>query len=276
LALIENSHTRLSAEDLNWLMSRHAAIRYPSFVYDTFRDIYFTDEENQWIDQMVANIQELTDPLKRALAFFALFQACIIKRPYNLFHRKNLYVRFAEVRRSFGNKTSWDRPFEEWFLIFATEANQAIFDNNRANKALNLNAVEVSEDFDLVYIDTPYLAKTGVGVDYLDFYHFLEGLTRYNEWDRYIDRGSKHLRFIPHPSEWTNRKTILGGFDKLFHRFRRSIIVVSYRSDGIPSEQEITALLRAYKGNVQQARYGQYKYVLSHNSESAEILLVGS
>ena len=37
---------------------------------------------------------------KQALAYFALFQSCIIKRPYNLFHRKNLYVRTKEMKRS--------------------------------------------------------------------------------------------------------------------------------------------------------------------------------
>lgn len=35
-----------------------------------------------------------------------------------------------------------------------------------------LDALDVPGDYDLVYVDTPYIPKSGVGVDYLDFYHF--------------------------------------------------------------------------------------------------------
>jgi adenine-specific DNA methylase len=276
LALIENNQLRLSPEEVDWLLQRHPEIAYPSFVQDNFHNIYFTDEENAWIDQTITNIRQLTNPYKFALTFFALCQACIIKRPYNLFHRKNLYIRFAEVERSFGNKITWDRPFDEWFRIFVGEANRAIFDNGQPNRALNFDAVDVPGEYDLVYVDTPYISKRGVAVDYLDFYHFLEGLTIYDEWDKHIDPRSKHHRLKPRPSEWTDKKRIHAAFDRLFKRFQRSIIVVSYRSDGIPSESELASLLKQYKRNVGIEYFGQYKYVLSTNSESKEILLIGT
>jgi adenine-specific DNA-methyltransferase len=276
LALIENSRVRLNSEEVDWLLRRHSEVTYPCFVQNNFRDIYFTDEENVWIDQTITNICQLTDPYKFALAFFALCQACIIKRPYNLFHRKNLYLRFAEVERSFGNKTTWDRPFDEWFRIFAGEANLAIFDNGQMNRALNLDAVDVPGEYDLVYIDTPYISKRGVAVDYLGFYHFLEGLTMYDEWGTHIDRRSKHRRLQPQSSEWTDRKRIHAAFDRLFQRYRESIVIVSYRSDGIPSEPELVSLLKKYKRDVRVEHFGQYKYVLSTNSESKEMLLIGT
>ncbi|MGQ9585412.1 MAG: DNA adenine methylase [Anaerolineae bacterium] len=276
LALIENSHVRLSPEEVDWLLRKHPGISYPRFVQETFRDIYFTHEENAWIDQIIANVQQLTDPYKFALAFFALCQACIIKRPYNLFHRKNLYLRFAEVERSFGNKTTWDTPFDDWFRAFVNEANRAIFDNGWVNRALNFDAVDVPGQYDLVYIDTPYISKRGVAVDYLAFYHFLEGLTMYDRWGKHIDYRSKHRRLRPCRSEWTDRKRIYSAFDRLFQRFRRSILVVSYRSDGIPSEAELVSLLSQYKGHVRVEHYGQYKYVLSTNSDSKELLLIGT
>lgn len=276
LALIENNLVRLSSEEVDWLLQRHSQITYSRFVQDTFTDIYFTDEENAWIDQTITNIRQLTDPHKFALAFFALSQSCIIKRPYNLFHRKNLYIRFAEVERSFGNKTTWDRPFDEWFRIFVGEANQAIFDNEQMNRALNLDALDVPGEYDLVYIDTPYISKRGVAVDYLWFYHFLEGLTMYDEWNKHIDRRSKHRRLRSRPSEWIDKKQIHAAFDRLFQRYQRSILVVSYRSDGIPSESELVCLLKRYKRNVRVEHFGQYKYVLSTNSETKEILLIGT
>jgi hypothetical protein len=128
MAFIENGHVQLDPAEVGWLLNRQSSTNYPCFVQETFADIYFTDVENAWIDQTITNIRHLTEPHKFALAFFALCQACIIKRPYNLFHRRNLYLRFAEVERSFGNKTTWDTPFDEWFRTFVAEANQAVFD----------------------------------------------------------------------------------------------------------------------------------------------------
>ena len=60
------------------------------------------------------------------------------------------------MERSFGNKTTWDKPFEEWFQIFVEEANRAVFDNGQSNRALNCDAAEVQGEYDLVYIDKPY------------------------------------------------------------------------------------------------------------------------
>ena len=276
LALIENGHVRLSPEKVDRLLTRQPDVVYPHFVQDSFADVYFTDEENIWVDQTITNIRQLADPYKFALAFFALCQACIIKRPYNLFHRKNLYLRFAEVERSFGNKTTWDRPFDKWFREFVAEANRAVFDNGQQNRALNSDAPEVHGDYDLVYIDPPYISGAGVGVDYYSFYHFLEGLTMYDEWGDHIDLRSKHHRLKPRPSDWANKYRIHQAFDRLFGRYRHNILVVSYRSDGIPSETELVSLLKKYKRQVRVEHFGRYQYVLSANAKSKEILLIGT
>ena len=276
LALVENGRVRLDSDTVDWILQRHSDFEYPSFIRDNFLGIYFTDEENSWIDQTITNIRHLPDQYEFALAFFALCQACIVKRPYNLFHRKNLYIRLAEVERSFGNKTTWDRPFDEWFCAFVEEANQAVFGSKQVNRAINLDAVDVSGEYDLAYIDTPYISRRGVTVDYLGFYHFLEGLTMYDQWYKHIDRRSKHRRLKRQPSEWTDKKRIYNAFERLFRRYQESIIVVSYRSDGIPSEQELISLLKQYKSDVRIERSGQYKYVLSTNPRSEEILLIGT
>lgn len=275
-ALIENRDVRLSAQEIDALLECRADIPYPDMVQRVFQDIYFTDEENAWIDRTITHIQQLLDPYKAALAFFALAQACIIKRPYNLFHRRNLYIRFADVERSFGNKATWDKPFDAWFRVFAEEANNAVFDNQRANRALNRDAADIAGQYDLVYIDPPYMSGKGTATDYYDFYHFLEGLAHYQEWEQKIDFRSKHRRLKRRKSAWTDRGRIYLAFEALFERFHNSMIVVSYRSDGIPSESELVYLLERYKKQVRVEHYGQYKYVLSKNDKSGEMLLIGT
>lgn len=275
-ALIENSQVVISSDETDWILCRHEHTDYPNFVENTFQDVYFTDAENRWIDQTISNIRQIDNPYKQSLAFFALAQACIVKRPYNLFHRKNLYIRFAEVERSFGNKSSWDKPFADWFRLFIEEANQAVFDNGKANQALNQNALDIQNNYDLVYIDTPYISKKGVATDYRDFYHFLEGLTMYDEWASQVDKKSKHLRLKRERSAWTDKAQIHQAFDDLFSHFSNSNLVVSYRSDGIPSQSELLKLLAKYKSDVRIAYYGQYQYALSTNKKSQELLLIGT
>jgi adenine-specific DNA methylase len=274
-ALIENNDVYLTADEVDWLLRTHPRMVYPCFIQKNFHNIYFTDEENIWLDRVITNIRQLGNSYKFALAFFALCQACVVKRPFNLFHRKNLYLRLADVERSFGNKTAWDRPFETWFRAFVEEANQAVFDNGQANRALNFDAAEAPGEYDLVYIDPPYISKRGIVVDYLDFYHFLEGLTIYDEWRNHIDYQSKHHRLQRRSNQWLDKNQIHAAFDRLFQRYQHSIIVVSYRSDGIPSEAELASLLQQYKPEVRVEHFGQYQYVLSKNAKSKEILLVG-
>lgn len=275
LALIENDHEILSENEVEYIITKHRGVKYPSFVYKTFKDIYFTEEENEWIDVVSTNINSLENIYKKAIAYFSLFQACIIKRPYNLFHRKNLYVRLSDVERNFGNKTTWDTSFVVHFKKFTKEANQAVFMNNQHNQAYNLNVFDIAGNFDLVYIDTPYISQNGVGVDYLGFYHFLEGLVNYDQWGKMIDYETKHKKLRSNGSVWTNKNEIYLAFDKLFDKFKKSILVVSYRSDGIPTVEELEKLLKKYKKNIVELKRREYKYVLS-NSHSEEIIFIGS
>lgn len=273
-ALVENSNEILEESDVRWILEKHDR-SYPSFVADTFPDTYFLDEENNWIDKIITNIHHIRNRYKRSLAFFALAQSCIVKRPYNLFHRKNLYIRTANVKRNFGNKTSWDRPFESWFGRFVTEANQAVFSNGKSNSATNKDVYDIDEKYDLVYFDPPYISGKGVAVDFRDFYHFLEGLANYEQWSNMIDLSSPHRRLIRQPNDWIDKNRICQAFERVFEKFADSILVVSYRSDGIPSEAELIRLLARFKSDVRISRFRNYQYVLSKNKTSNEILLIG-
>lgn len=273
LALIENSKTFLNDDDINFILKRRSDFSYPAFIYDTFHDIYFTDEENRWLDVVATNIGNIKNKYKRALAYFALFQACIIKRPYNLFHRKNLYIRTAEVERSFGNKKTWDTPFEDHFLKFIREANNAVFDNGKENLAYHSDIIDLDiTPIDLVYIDTPYISAKGGGVNYHDFYHFLEGLVQYNQWATLVDHESKHKKIKNGKNEWCNKGEIHGAFERLFDKFKNSILVVSYRDDGTPTVRELVAMLEKHKKTVSVKKL-EYKYVLS-NANSKEVLII--
>ena len=272
-ALIENKEICLTDCEINTLFSRNSAVEYPDFIERTFKDIYFTDEENRWLDVVSTNIRSMNNPYKQAIAYFALFQSCIIKRPYNLFHRKNLYVRLQDVERSFGNKKTWDTPFDVHFRKFVEEANNAVFDNGKVCRSINQNIFDVEPHYDFVYIDTPYLNDSGVGVDYADFYHFLNGLVDYDNWATRIDYDSKHLRLFRQQNVWNNSNTIHLAFERLFVQFQNSTLAISYRSNGIPTIEELVGILERLGKNVRIYQSGCIKYVLS-TKRSNEVLIV--
>ena len=275
LALIENSHDKIEDEDIDIILSKNS--NEGNKVQTIFKDIFFTDEENRFIDNYIANIKEYYEDskYKKALLLWCLFQACIIKRPFNLFHRKNLYMRFNHVDRTFGNKITWDRPFNLYIKKFADEIYNAVFNRGRYYKALNLNVFDVGESFDLVYIDTPYIAKNGTSVDYRQFYHFLEGLCNYDNWEDSIDYEKKHRPLFIQNNPWNSKLKINQAFESLFDKFRNSNLVVSYRSDGIPSIIDINKIMKKFKKNVILSSFGDYKYVLSQNAGSQEVLIIG-
>jgi len=278
LALIENNSTKLSTKEVSMLLTRHKDIDYPTFIQDTFKDLYYTDEENRWLDMVVTNINELIkDKYKRAIAFVALGQACLVKRPYNLFHRANLYMRFANVKRSFGNKRTWDTPFEVHFRKFINEYNNAVFDNGLPNRAFNSDILKLEfpnlKEIDLIYMDPPYLPLKGDKPDYHLFYHFLEGLVDYKNWPKMIDVTKKLKPIKYKPSPWIDKRKIYTAFEKLFQKFRNNkYLVVSYNTKGIPTIEELEDLLKIHKDFVVIKRR-KHQYALSKN-RAEEVLLI--
>lgn len=274
LSLIENNNVTLKKQEIESVLREKEDYKYGSLISGEFKDIYYTEEENLWLDIVVQNIEHIKNIYKKSLLYNALFQACLVKRPFNLFHRKNLYIRFADVKRTFGNKATWDKPFKDHFLEFASEINSLVYDNNKNNRAHNKDVFDIEGEFDLIYIDPPYTSSKGVSVDYLSFYHFLEGLVNYNSWEKLIDYRTKNKSFRKKYNIWNDKFKVRSAFKKLFEKFKRSIIVVSYRSDGIPAIEEIKNDLGKFKKNVRMHFLQNYKYVLS-SDKTSEVLLIG-
>lgn len=284
IALIENDSVKLENNDIEFLLSSTNS-QIPSFITDTFADIYYYPEENQWLDMMVFNIKRLSgiykdDVLrkKQALAFHALFQACLSKRPFNLFHRKNLYLREADVTRTFGNKKTWEREFPYFFQKFALEASSKVFSNNQSNKAFCSDLLSFKNcDYDLIYLDPPYQRPSeNYPKDYYSLYHFLEGLADYDNWSSRVDFSKKHRPLRKAPSKFDNLDP-LERFRHILKKFNNSIIAISYGDPGNPTISELIEILSKYKRNV-KVFHTEFSYKLNRKNGTnlREVLLIGS
>lgn len=274
-ALIENNNEKITQEEINTILIKKEDLIYDNFIERTFENIYFLTEENKWLDIVIQNIYEIENEYKKAMFLWAIYQATLSKRPYNLFHRKNLNLRTSEVKRNFGNKTTWDKPFEEHFKKFINEINNAIFNNNQKNKAFNLDVFDLDIKVDLVYIDPPYIPQKGSLTYYRDFYHFLEGITDYNNWFQNIDYKSKNKKLLSKYNIWEDKVNINKAFKDLIYKFKDSKIIISYREDGTPSIEEISKILKDI-GKVVEIKTMDYKYALSKKQNIKEVLIIAT
>ena len=272
-AIIENRNTIITDEEIADVLQIKDR-EYQKIIASNFKGIYFKDGENRWLDIVTQNILSKRNKYKKAILFSALYQACLIKRPFNLFHRSNLNLRTADVERSFGNKTTWEKSFKKHFIKFVVEYNSAVFDNGQKNKVLGgYDVLKIPKrKYDLVYLDPPYISQKSK-LNYLDCYHFLEGISDYKDWESRIDFDTKNKRLKPIESvnNWINEDNISSLFEKMITRYKDSIILLSYRNDGIPSIKEIDKIFKKVTGRQPIKKSIPYKYALS-NGSTREVL----
>jgi adenine-specific DNA-methyltransferase len=286
-SIIANNEIMLTESDVKNILNERN--KSQTLIKENFRDIYYLDEENILIDKMIHNIENLSmkyigDELKykKSIAYNALFQACMIKRPYNLFHRKNLNMRTRDVHRNFGNKTTWETSIQTHFKKFVLEINKAVYNSQVPCFSINKDIFLIENiDYDLVYIDSPYVKNGSYNEssDYLRCYHFLEGIARYNEWESLIDYNTVNKRIKKNilPNHFTH-EDIVKTFEKLIEKFKASIIVISYKYGGNPSIESLSKMLNKYKSHV-RIHDKHYKYALNKQNGNAilnrEYILIG-
>lgn len=287
-AYIENRRYRVSDDEVDWFLRQHSKVEYSSFVKNTFPGMYFTDQENQWLDRTICNIMgfkgdnKLETRAKRAIATHAVVQACLQKRPFNQFHRKNLYLRSANVQRSFGNSTTWETPFADLFMRHVKETNAHVFDNGQKNAASNRDVVKFRRrNIDLVYIDPPYfrLDRERKQCNYRFIYHFVEGLVRYDQWPDLIDHDFSTLPLKPNGNSTevlhscekkVLGKSLLDWFEDIITNWPNAQIAFSYKQPGIPTHFAIKKMLEETGRDVEVYRR-PYTYALNHRNGTPNV-----
>lgn len=269
-AMIENNHTKLSIEKAKSLLIDNGDD--DSFVSKTFKDLYYSDEDNHLIDVIRSNIKKLTNEYEKAIAMTALIRACTKKRPRGIFTYTG--NRYNDGRRDL--KIS----LEQQFLEAVEAVNNAVFDNGRNNRSLMCDAMSVEGvHADLVYIDPPYYSPLSDN-EYVRRYHFVEGLAR--DWQGVeIQENTKTKKFKSYPTPFSKKKLAYEAFKDLFEKYKDSILVVSYSSNSLPNKDEMVEIMKLYKENVKVISidytysFGNQKEAKTHNNNVQEYLFVG-
>jgi len=262
-ATIENNSTILTDEDIVRLLNKNPAA--PTFVRDTYKDLFFDYQDCEFLDNLWANIQGIESPLKISLALAAASRACMKKRPRGLF--------------TFTGKKGWDGRedlklnMHEQFLLAVSAFNGAVFSNKQKNKAFNSDVFNITPDLaDVVYIDTPYISPFS-DCDYTRRYHFVEGYCRYWKGCEILEHTITK-KFRSYETAFSTRAGATQAFQRLFHHFRKSILVVSYSSNCIPTKIEMVKLLKQEKLHVMvhevphRYHHGNHAHKVGNNNNS--------
>ena len=240
-----------SEEEIKMIFSPIITIDYKLFIYETFKDIYYTDDENKQLDIFRQNIRDFSNEniKKKNIMYYFIFQSLISKRPYNLFHRKNLSMRTSDVKRNFGNKTTWEKTFithmlkfrEELVKLYEQKKKIAIANTNIINMSYNKIPDEILSDIDTIYIDPPYFKKDCKDSQYFDNYHFLEGFIS-ESWEENIDFSTKHLKLKPSNDNIIENADKM--FDNIIDKFGSKNLVISYNTEAFPQVIDIENKLK--------------------------------
>ena len=230
------------------------------------------DEENDLIDILRTNITAIKDQYKKAIAMTALIRACLKKRPRGIFTYTG--NRYDDGRQDLKKSLS------QQFIESVEAVNKAVFDNGRNNCAKQGDAMDLKvENADLVYIDPPYYSPLSDN-EYVRRYHFVEGLAR--DWKGVeIQEHTQTKKFKSYPTPFSTRKGAADAFDKLFKKFSNSILVVSYSSNSLPTQDEMVAIMSKYKEHVEvipidyKYSFGNQGEAKTHRNTVQEYLFVG-
>ena len=252
-AMIENNGIVLSRDEALALLEPSRNV--DRFVQQTFKGLYFSDDDNCLIDVLRANIKSIRNVHKRAIAMTALLRACLKKRPRGIF----TYVgnRYDDGRKDLM------MSFRNQFLDAVDAVNAAVFDNGKQNKARCGDAMTLqASDAGLVYIDPPYYSPLSDN-EYVRRYHFVEGLAR--DWEGVeIQNHTLTKKFKSYPTPFSSRKGATQAFDLLFKRFRDSVLIVSYSSNSLPTLDEMVAIMAKHKSHVEVIPI-DYKYSIGNH-----------
>jgi DNA adenine methylase len=265
-ATVANSAGKLTEAEVEMLLAHN---RYRKrFIERTFRGIYFSDDENKFLDNISANIQQLKSPIKRSLAIAAICRACVKRRPRGIFT-------YVGLDKYDDGRQDLRMHLRDHFRRAISELHHAVFDNGHICRSYNTDVFTLpkqARSVDLVYMDPPYVTPHSDN-DYLRRYHFVEGLCSY--WKRpetevLYHTKTKKLRRYPTP--FASKVTIRNAFERLFEQFPKSKLVVSYSSNCYPNKDDLTAILKNHRRAVSvesfahRYSFGTYNHKVGNSS----------
>ena len=264
-AIIENSDTRITDDDLERLLAQNP--KAGTFVRDTFKGIFFAQGVHGIIDNLRANCNGLKG-FKKDIALFALGKTCM--------SGKGGFGHFSSST-DYGKRQDTPEEFIERFKGNIARINALVLDNGEACKAYNedINAILPKVEADLAYFDPPYATEFST-TNYEKSYHFVEGLMTY--WDGLTINTDSKVRFYETDHETVTKVNAKGVFETFLGNAKHiPHWLISYRDHAYPNESEMKAIISGH-GRESNMKSQQHHYSITskhgENSNALERLFI--
>lgn len=244
-ALVENSHERLSEDDVRILFSENSRPEEFNLMETLFSDLFFTRSEAMFIDGFRSNVVRLENRYKQALAFAVMCRSLTRKVTMGHFAHTQA-LNYASNPERIKRNRSLIRPIKEIFLELLPQYNAAVFDNKQENRSYNENILDLLPEMkgvDLVYFDPPYCNSHA---DYQSFYHLLETFVEY--WkDKDFVNGTK--RYSPKRySGFDKVGEATKNMERMFEQARHiPTWLISYNDRSYPDIDTMVEMIEPYK-----------------------------
>jgi DNA adenine methylase len=270
-ALVENSNAKLDENEVRALLAPEGKI--DDFVRSTFAGLYYNSDDEFMIDVLRTNIFQMENAHKRSVALAALIRACLKKRPRGIFT-------FTGARYDDG-RVDLRTSITDHFSAAINTINAAIFENGRASKTTQIDALDVEiPSGALVYMDPPYWSPLSDN-EYVRRYHFVEGLAR--NWEGVeIQTHTTTKKFKSYKTPFKTRAGTVSAFETLLGKCSSNPVVISYSSNSEPNLPEMSQLIKRHKKNLDIVKvnhkysFGNQKFEIAGSKNSVdEYLFVG-
>ena len=273
LALIENQHDKITQDDLEMLFQPAKNKENFQLINSVFTNVFFEENESEFLDNFRANVPLLGSKYKQALAFTIINRSMTRKVTMGHFGHTQALIYANDPERIKRNR-SLIRPIKDIFLDLLPKYNDAVFDNKQDNLSYNQNILDLLPTIgkvDLAYFDPPYCDSHA---DYQSFYHLLETYTEY--WkDKQFINGIK--RYEPQRfSGFDKKRDVITSFEKLFE-YSQEIPhwLISYNDRSYPSVDELSKIVSKYREvSIQAKKYHNGRGGKGSVAGSHEVLLV--
>lgn len=220
--------------------------------------MYFTTENAKKIDFCRTTIEEWY--LNKYIddnEYFYLLSSLLTAIPY-VSNTTGTYGAFLK---------KWDkRSFKPLYLEPPTIKN---FHNNISYNKDVFDLLNNKNSFDICYIDPPYNTR-----QYPSNYHVLEMIAK---WSKPALKGVTGQPDLSNEkSEFAVKRKAFSAMDKLLSKIKAKHVIISYSTDGIISEKDLTKLINKYaiKDSLEITKfpYRKYKSKIYNNKNVNELL----
>ncbi len=215
----------LKIKEYNHLSPKNGFIKQN---YSAPKRLYFTKENGGKIDAIRMKLKEDKRVLPTNVYFYLL--ASLISAADKIANTSCVYGAYLKKIKKSAQKS------------LELQSVETIPTLSKRGLCYNKNIMNISDKFDVVYLDPPYNQR-----QYCTNYHLLETISLYDKPEIY---GKTGLRpYQNQKSDFCMKTRALDSFKRLIKKLNASVIMMSYNDEGILTKEEITSILKKY-GNV--------------------------